>query len=96
MLVEVDWHLDKSCKIERDEGYAWDVLSEQELPKYKTKKYNANIIEGTISDKFTLTPNVNIPQVGIEVSSGFNTQMKAQIEIEGIEVVAFENSFFAF
>jgi len=96
MLVEVDWHFNGNCTIERDEAFVWHVTNRFTESQCSTKDYSSNIINGSITDKVDLSGSAKIPKIGIEATGGFSTSNKVLIEIKEIKMRGFENTFLHF
>lgn len=95
-LLETRWRasmpVDTRPQFTRIEGLAWDVLGEK-AQSYRSQLNSANILVGTLTDKFDFAGHVSLPHVGVAVASTLANARTAALTIGQIKARTFTNGF---
>jgi hypothetical protein len=89
MLLDMDWGgIFDEARVTGEDGPAWDCIGQSES-QYPSELVNANLIQASISDKFTLAASANIPQFGLSAEADLTSAMNASIKVSGVQARVF-------
>lgn len=92
-LLETRWSGSRNPIFSREEGAAWDILSDVNEADYPSRMHDANILVGTISEKLSLGVDLSIAPFGINIGAEFSKEHQATINIGTIRARVFDVGF---
>ena len=101
MIIDTDWRptwpweVDTRPDFEREEMFAWDALEESKYD-YKSDFVEANLLYGTVTNRYSIGGEVSLPQFGLTLSAELEHEYKAEFRITDLRARVFQNSSHGF